>query len=238
MPSLTQKLDQILIEEENKRKTRERSGKFSPSSFGYCIRKQVFNRANIPQSNAFEVRTLRVFKAGKLFHDFFQGLLTQYESEVKIENEDICGYADIVIKDEKTVVDIKSMHSRGFWHLSKGGEIKTEKYHNILQLMTYVYLLGYDKGKLILTDKDTLCIQEYDFSLQNWKDEVEKELSLIKSAWENYQKGTLPAPNPRVFGTDKKTGTPNECMKYCNFRDYCFQLQGKPIPKTINDSEE
>lgn len=235
MPSLAQKLDQILLREQEQKKDRIRSGKFSPSSFGYCIRKQVFNRANLPPSNPIDIRTLRVFKAGDLFHDFFQSLLENVRTEVKIETDDICGYADIVIDDEKTVADIKSMHSKGFWYLAKCGDIKTEKFHNILQVMTYVYLLGYDKGKLIFTDKDTLCIEEYDFALENWKEHVEAEIEALKKAWKDYLEGTLPEPRARVFGTDKKTGIPNECLKYCSFRDYCFNLEGKKLPAEANN---
>lgn len=238
MPSLAQELDKKLLSEQELKKDRIRSGKFSPSNFGYCFRKQVFSRMNVPQSNPPDIRSLRVFKAGSIFHDFFQGLLPEHEIEVKIETDDICGYADIVIKESKTVVDIKTMHSKGFWYLAKAGNVETQKFHNILQVMTYVYLLGYEKGKLVFTDKDTLCIEEYDFTLDAWKEVVELEINTLKGLWQQYKdNGTLPLPAPRVFGNDKKTGEANECVKYCSYRDHCYKLQNKPLPRMESEND-
>ena len=125
------------------------SGKFNPSLFGCCYRRQYWKRKGEVPSNPFDARTLRVFKAGKLFHDFVQNLLISKEilnslenksraspaKEVLVESEDVKGYADVVRDNE--IVDIKSQHSKAFWYMSKfkGDDIKKEKYPNWLQVM-------------------------------------------------------------------------------------------------------
>jgi hypothetical protein len=220
---LSKKIDEMLLEEQEARGERVRSGKWSPSSFGYCFRKQFFNRQNITPSNPVDVRTLRVFKAGKLFHDFAQGLLPKGDCEVKVETDDVLGFADYVSED--CVYDIKSQHSGAFDYMDVPSyDINKERMSNILQVMTYVYLLGKKWGRLVFISKDDLRTKEYGFHIDQWKGQVYKELEVLRTAWETKE---LPPPEPRVFGTDKKTGEPNECKKYCVYRDHCYKLQGK-----------
>jgi hypothetical protein len=68
--TIQEMVDKALIRPE-----RVRSGKWSPSSFGGCYRKQFWNRKDEPKSNPPDARTLRVFAAGQLFHDFIQNII-------------------------------------------------------------------------------------------------------------------------------------------------------------------
>ena len=212
-------INQKLLAEQEERTKRQRSGKISPSSFGYCFRKQHWNRKNEPITNPVDVRTLRIFKAASLFHDFVQGLITEHQSEDKVETEDILGFADLITED--SVIDIKSEHSRSFfWRKKSGYDINKEKLPNILQLMTYAKLLNKPKGVLCIISKDDMCIDEYVFFLDKWQDKVEEELKTLRYYW---SKNELPPPQPRCYG--EKDGKPNECEKYCSFRDKCYELE-------------
>jgi hypothetical protein len=216
--TLAELVDKKLLEEQEKHKGRIRSGKFSPSSFGRCLRAQVLNRANVEKSNPTTILSLRKFAAGKLFHKFVQDLLPETRIEVAVETDDIFGYADVVVDSEKTVWDIKSQHSKAFWYMQKSTDISKDKETNILQVMTYVYLLGYEKGNLCFLSKDDMCIAEYSFDIKDWKPRVEKEISLLKTAWEKYQETKeLPPASPRAYNGNEG--------KYCDWQDYCVSYE-------------
>jgi hypothetical protein len=214
---IQQIINESLLAEQEKRKDRQRSGKFSPSMLGRCYRAQIWNRANVEQTEAPDVRTLRVFKVGHIFHEFVQGYFDKAQTEVKVESEHLFGYADLVLDD--TVIDIKSQHSRAFWYMEKTNyDIKKEKYPNILQVMTYAYLLKKPKGRLIFISKDDLCCAEYEFALDQWKDEIFKEMAQLKTWWKLYQDNeTLPPAEPRCYNG-------KECQ-YCNWKTKCKELE-------------
>ena len=201
-------IDEALLKEQESRKDRVRSGLWSPSSLGRCFRAQYWNRKNEPVTNPIESRVLRVFKCGKLFHNFVQEFLPEHQVEVKIQSEDILGYADIVTED--TVFDIKSMHSRGFWYMDKEGyDVKKEKYPNWLQLACYGVLLKKPKLCLVMVSKDDLCIAEYVQFTKDWEEDLNKELSTLRKHWVE----GLPKPEPRCYNG-------KECT-YCGFQTKC-----------------
>jgi len=80
-----------------------------------------------------------VFKCGNIFEDFVSVYLPDtIQKQVKVETEDVKGYADYVLPDE--VVDLKSQHSKSFWWSKRPDyDINVEKRPNILQVMTYAY---------------------------------------------------------------------------------------------------
>ena len=213
-----QKVINDKIEQEQiDRAGRVRSGLISPSSFGRCFRYQIWNRKNEPPTNPPDLRTLRVFKCGHLFHDFVESHLPPHQREVEIRVDDIYGFADIVLPDE--VVDVKSQHSKSFWYMEKSDyNIEKEKISNILQVCCYAHLLKKPKFTLMFVSKDDLCIAEYSFFTDKYVHLVNEELKALRGWWiaEN-----LPPKQPRAYGFDKKTGISNECGKYCSFRDKC-----------------
>lgn len=217
---------QQLINEGLVRGEHKRSGKWSPSSFGRCYRNQYWNRLDKPQSNPLDARTLRVFKAGGLFHDFVQRLLIEknkYEVEVLVESADVKGFADMVSENE--VVDIKSQHSKAFWYMAKiktDEQVKKDKYPNWLQVLYYTRELHKEFGRLVFISKDDLCIKEYVQPLDDfWLNQLEEELSVLRAIWVAQN---LPPASPRCFiGKDGKS---REC-NYCNYRDLCKQTEKK-----------
>jgi len=222
-------IDQALINEQQEYLKRERSGKWNPSSFGQCYRRQVWHRKNMKPSNPSDTRGLRVLKAGNLFHDYVQQFFPESDTEVLIETKDTKGYADIVREDE--VIDIKSQHSRAFWYMEKSEfDVTTEKIGHILQLMWYVLELRKKQGRLIYISKDDLCSSEYKFYPKDWEWKVKKELVILNSY---YDKNILPEAQPRLYPERKKNEEGKkevvgfkECQ-WCQFKDMCDKKEGK-----------
>ena len=196
------------------------TGKFSPSSFGMCYRAQIWNRMDVKKSNPPDARSLRVFKAGSLFHDFVQDLLPDIETyEVPVESNDVKGFADIVRENE--VIDIKSQHSKAFWWMvKKNCDIKKEKYNNWLQVLYYARELKKGFGRLVFISKDDLCIKEYVQPLdEHWLGQLDAELKALRYLW---KKQEIPPAQPRCEPTAK--GTYWHC-DYCNWKDKCNSLE-------------
>jgi hypothetical protein len=210
---LQQKIDEALLAEQEARKDRVRSGKWKPSMLGRCYRAHYWARQSEPESNPVDTRTLRVFAAGKLFHNFVQGFLPNTQVEVKVEDDNIMGYADVV--GDETVYDIKSQHSKAFWYSKKAGyDVKKEKFTNWLQVMLYAKMLGKKFGCLMFVSKDDLCIDEYVEALSDWEGEVDKELKALNDFW---VAGVLPEAKPRAYNG-------KECT-YCSYLDKCNEYE-------------
>ena len=206
--SVLEKVDKLLLQEEEKKASRTRSGKWSPSSFGKCYRAQYWNRLNEPKTNPLEAKTLRIFKVGNLIHNFFQGILgMEYSSEVKVETENVLGFADLVNIEE--VVDIKSVRSYQYKLMKdrkKKYDFKTEKKDNILQVAYYGKSLGKKRGRLIFVDKDSLDVIEFEFAISEFEKELQEELDILNGFW---TKQKLPPAMPRCYNG-------KECS-YCGY---------------------
>jgi len=214
---LAKLIDDYLLKQQEERSKKERSGMWSPSSFGRCYRYQFWNRKNEPQTNPPDIRSLRIFSCGHLFHDFVQGFLPEKQTEVEVNYEDIHGFADVVTAD--CVYDIKSIHSKGFFYLEKE-DIKVGKRNNWLQVATYAIALNKPKICLCFVSKDDLLINEYVDHTEKWIEEVKKELLPLREAW---QGNSLPPALPRSYGS-KKFGD-RECDKYCAYKNKCYEME-------------
>ena len=214
--TLQKRINEHLLREQEERKNRQRSGKFNPSSFGRCYRAQIWNRANEPVTDAPDERSLRIFRAGQLFHDFVQSFIPDNQIEVEVETKNVKGFADIVSKD--CVYDIKSQHSRAFWWMKHPSyDIKKEKYNNWLQVAFYAIRLKKPKMSLVFISKDDLCVEEYIEQTKNWDKPLRNELRSLNRYWMNFQKDKrLPVAKPRAYGG-------KEC-KYCSFKTKCEGL--------------
>jgi len=214
---------QVLLDKALERKEKPRSGKFSPSMLGKCYRAQIWNRQNIPQSNPPDERTLRVFKAGLLFHEFVQGVIAKAspsaQIEVLIENDDFKGYTDIVLDDE--VIDLKSQHSRAFWHRRnlEWRQLKPKLMPNILQVVYYAVELKKTKARLVFISKDDLSIQEYPLNVADYTLELNGEIATLRDFW-FYE--ALPPAMPRAYPDDN--GKLQECG-YCSWKDHCIETE-------------
>ena len=219
--SLQDKIDQDLIEKAKKNESRERSGKFGASSFGKCYRAQVLNRQNVKPTNPLTIDTLHMFEAGKLVHDYIQQYYTASQVEVKVEDDNFIGYADIVADNE--VIDIKSVNPAYFFHSGFGEKRKTftvseideiilrKKVNNILQVTDYALRLSKDQIRLVFFSRDLsygIRAHEWIGRTSDWEGHVKEERAKLMEYWNNK---TLPPVGPRLY--DGK-----ECQ-YCQFYD-------------------
>jgi len=214
-----------LIDNALVRPDRIRSGKWNPSSFGMCFRQQFWNRKDETPSNPPDERTMWVFAAGQLFHDFVQGLVCTEHSDAKkevcVESEDVKGFADLVLPNE--VIDIKSQNSRAFWYMAKkNADIKKVKYTNWLQVLYYARELNKEFGRLVFISKDDLCIKEYVQPLDAyWLKQIDAELSALRYLW---KKDELPPALPRCEPNAK--GEFWQCS-YCRWHQLCLDAENK-----------
>jgi hypothetical protein len=215
--NIQKRIDLKLQEEQDARKDRIRSGKWSPSSLGGCHRKQFYNRKDEPKSNPPDERALRVFKVGSMFHEFVQDLLKDENTqlEVRVETDDVLGFADMVTPDE--VIELKSQHSRAFWWMGKSSEpITVQKRDHCIQAAFYALQLERKWIRLVYISKDDLCVNEYRLELNDKLiTTVEQELEELNAWW---IKNELPPAKPVLYvGKDGKS---SECS-YCSWKDKC-----------------
>lgn len=219
-------IDESLAAEQEARKGKARSGKYSPSSLGKCFRAQYWNRKDFPKSDAPDARTLRVFRAGDFFHDFVQETIVNKFPEIKCEvpvelDNDFFGYADMV--NDTTVWELKSQHS-GSFHYMDEENIADSRRPNWLQNALYAYALKKEYIVLCFISKDDLSIRQFAQPLSAWIDELQKEITVLRNIW---TKNVLPPATPRCY-IDKKTGNSKECS-FCNWRSACSQIEGKDM---------
>ncbi len=202
-------IDKALSREQESRKGRKRSGKWSPSSFGKCYRAQIYNRLNMSITNPPDSRILRVFKVGKMFHDFVEYYIPHREKEVVCEKDDIFGYADIVTQD--SVIDLKSQHSKAFWYMKKETyNIAEEKKTNWLQVACYAWILKKKYCKLVFISRDDLSIMPYTMPTEKWLKPLGEELTKLRIYWGDKE---LPKGEARAYNG-------KECQ-YCGWRTLC-----------------
>ena len=212
MIDFQKEIDNFLAKKQEEKKDRISSNRWNPSSFGRCLRMQVWKRRGEPESNPPDERTLRVFKAGFLFEEFALSCIKGIDKQVRIETDDVVGYADAT--DADTVYDVKSQHSKSFWYMKKFAkrDVAHQKYCNWLQVMTYAMELDKCYSSLVFISKDDLCIKQFILPYDStWERCIMKELRMLNKWWAN---GKLPEAKPRAFNG-------NECAKFCSYRDRC-----------------
>ena len=148
----------------------------------------------------------------------------KYQTEVKVESDDVLGFADMAGENE--IIDIKSQHSKSFWWMAKKDcDIKKEKYSNWLQVLYYARELKKDFGRLVFISKDDLCIQEYVQPLDSyWLDEIGDEILILRSYWRSK---ILPPAAPRC--EPNKKGEDWHC-NYCAYKDLCKKTEEENEP--------
>lgn len=220
-------IDGVLHQEQESRKDRVPSGKWNPSLFGSCKRRQFFKRKNESVSNPTDERGLRVLKVGTMFHDFIQEKFSDFAKEndfeilieEKVETDDVLGFADIVTPFE--VVELKTQHSRAFWWMSKSDKPITEqKREHFLQACFYALMLEKKYIRLVYISKDDLCINEYRVELDDKHIiYLEQEIEKMDEYWVF---DILPPAIPILY--KDKDGVSKECQ-YCMWRDKCKQIE-------------
>lgn len=219
-----------LRKEYEERKTRIRSGKYNPSSFGRCFRNQYWNKLNEPKSNEPDDRGLRRMDLGlaqeKRICDKIILQAPHLRFQVRCETDTCLGFADIVDDQLSEVSDIKTASSRSFHYDEKelnSGKTPAEVYfNNFLQVMWYTQFLNKKYGRIVKVSKDDSVMAEPREELNDfWKDKLEMELTTL-----NYYKDfkTLPPAEPR---------TSWDC-KFCDWETKCKEMNKKGKEKNAN----
>ena len=214
-------LTQHIENQIEKDKSRKRSGKWNPSSFGRCFRLQYWSRKNKIPSNPPSLDTIKMFRIGNIVEDDLSSLLPKDCCQVKVDWEDVFGYADYVDSDD--VVDFKTA---GNWQWKKvtklGYDIAFDNESYVLQVMSYAIILGKEHGHLLFIQKDTYATKLFSFKTEEWRDRVDSELFTLRNFW-NQDK--LPPPQPRAYNG-------KDC-NYCQYLNSCIEQShndGMPHP--------
>lgn len=195
--------------DQEKRKDRLPSGKISPSSFGWCYRRQWYKAHGQEVTDPMDFQGWAKTTLGQVIHRVFQAMFPKECCEVKVETEDCFGYADIVLEDR--VIDIKSQSDWAFkYHTKKGFDVKSEKVDNWLQVAFYAMALNKPTCELdFVNQKQISDIVEYEDETVKWIGKVEAEIRNIKEKI----KGEIPPKEPRLYAG-------RECA-YCGWRTIC-----------------
>ena len=215
--------ESINQERETHKKKRE---SWYPTDLGKCLTGAYWARMG-KEPIEFSDRQLRVFKVGTIFERFITDLIDENKNGYKVELQvpvrdeklDLSGYADMVIttSEKRIVYEIKSIHSRAFWHMEREGGAAE---HYKLQLFAYLYMLNIDEGRLLYISKDDLAISEYVVLRNNKKLEVEflREMEILNRAWRDKKP---PKPEPTIIKEGNKYKI-NWKAKYCSYHHHCL----------------
>lgn len=122
---------------------------WSASSAGYCMRKAIFDRLQVPYTGdeVDEARKQRIFSSGHIFHEWIQRITADsgasIAQEIELLDKDfmIKGHCDDIIRvgDHLILYDYKTAHSRSF-HYAKDRQLEVSHYHK-MQAGTYMYMI-------------------------------------------------------------------------------------------------
>ena len=195
-------IDQFLLDKA--KEARDYGDFWSASSAGYCMRRNIFSRLQIPPVEE-DARKQRVFAVGHIFHEFVQNITKEagisIASEERLEDNDLMvrgHFDDIIEVDGKPILyDYKSVSSRSFSY-KKEDEVG---YYHMMQVGTYLYMLNkkgdfglIKEGRLLHISKDDLRQMEQQVL---WTKELAKEVIAywleMNKAWGAFKKsGWLP----------------------------------------------
>jgi len=176
---------------------------WSASSAGYCMRKVIMERLQIPYTSTVP-RVQRVFSAGDVFHEWLQritkgaGVSIAQELELVDDERMIKGHVDdlVLINDHLILYDYKSAHSRSF-HYAKD---RPMSYYHKMQVGTYMYMLRsavintprlliggetLKEARVLKISKDDLCMMEHQLL---WTPALEKEITRYWDTLNRYWK--------------------------------------------------
>lgn len=187
---------------------------WSASSAGYCMRKTIFDRLQVPYVTE-DPRKQRVFESGHIFHEWLQRLTKEIgvsiAQEVELQDEELMvrGHFDdlVLINGELILYDFKTAHSRSFTYAKD----RPMSWYHRLQLATYLYMIRILQNEEVkpswldglpeLTESRVLTISKDDLRLDEkqllWSEALSNEVrdywTALNEAWYKFTKsGKLP----------------------------------------------
>lgn len=232
-------------EERAKRTRQKKNNEISPSSLGFCFRKQVLDSMGMGTDP--DMRLLKIFWQGNYIHDdMVYPVLKKYfdelseEKGIRVENErwlDIkvmhkgvelnfrAFVDDIIVKgDEEIPIEVKSIGYE-FMKLTEG------KMSHQIQLMCYIGLLGAKKGYLLYIFKPTLESKQfpYEFHKEMYDGILDRAVRLTE-----YKKaGIIPYAEAMIEAEkgDYWFKKEKQCETICSYLTYCLQNKEEILPE-------
>lgn len=200
---------------------REKSD-YSPirmSSAGKCQRAIAYQLHGF-EGEPLPSRSIMVFRLGDTIEKELKSLIQKYYPDqieypeepckVIVAGKEIHGHIDGMIKNPKTILEIKSINTMAFKRL--GTEVS---YDYQCQAVCYMKAHGLTKTLFIFYNKDTSHLQEIEvnYSEDTWNQIVQRFTNVIKSTKDN-----LPS---KEYGPDDKGKLDWHCS-YCSFNKTCW----------------
>lgn len=212
--SIEKLLEKDILKEEDQYKDDIYRTHWRVSNSGRCYRYQYWYRMGIEMSDPVDLKVLKIFRVGDLFHRDLQSLLPENTVEVNLITEDVTGHCDRLgnnfVEDFKTV---NSLH----WNFITKKDYDVEKDNNqyCYQLMKYCHFFNKPEGRLTFINKNTYEMRTFVIEYKDWKKRIEEELVQLREYWKTQE---LPPAIPRCYGF-------KEC-NYCSFRKECNRIEG------------
>lgn len=216
-----------------KAKAEKRSGVFSMSKMGHCLRQimmeerkydELYPNKYIPPTP----QQFRVFAAGYLFERFCVENTKDITvaSQIPCEYRGVKGTADVVLNDSgKNVLgDWKSVHSDKFGYLGKEGvdDSYAQQMTSYYMSLKDKYNLE-DKGIVIYVEKNSILMKEVEFCFKDYIGKVNAKIDLYERA-----KATDVLPDGLPLGEDGRipwqcfsNGKKNGCRLWCSYIRHC-----------------
>ena len=210
-------IDQKLLQAQEEKAKKERSGLWAPGRFGRCYRFQYWSRKKEIETNPPDITALRRFKVGSVFHDYIQKFYPQELTEIEVKQDDIIGYLDV--EQHSFVIDIKTVKEWEYKHICKEDfNVEEDKEPNCMQVCTYAWLRNKPNAILCFVNIASLESKEFILNVAEWIPKIQEELAILRGFWE---KEVVPPAIPRAYGG-------KECS-YCSYRDKCNKFEGKEV---------
>lgn len=205
-----EKLDIFLLNEEEKESSNhlKTENLFYAHECGLCPRLSFLERTSPIKES---IKTLKVFRVGKIFHKFlqeeiFKGLSSEQEFTIHKKDLEIRGRCDILEGD--IIIEFKTCRNLNY--------IFVPKEENIEQLNFYLGASGLQKGKIIYIDKNNLEMMEFDINFDR---------KLFERTIENFEYIRDCLKKKLNIKDVEPKFSPN-CY-YCKYKSICFPKQKK-----------
>lgn len=228
---------QKIIAEELAKEEKHPKDNWWVTDLSKCLRGVYYERQGLEPDTPITDRVRRVFKVGKVFEDWITTTLERREDlqlipqeKLALPEKHLTGRLDLALIDNDSkkvvIVELKTMHSNGFWYREKEGF--TALPHHKEQLMLYMYLYGLkhkiDPREIVgivgYVSKDDLTMMEI---ITSYQEDIVKEalrkLDILEEAWAKQE--------PPLFAEDiafdkvKGKWIVNWTAKYCNYHKRC-----------------
>lgn len=194
-------------------------GYFHPSQLGRCLREVWFARFKAPRDKAPSsdqlFRDHMIFETGTYVGVFFQnlceraGYLRAREVRVVDHAARIIGHADgdIEVDNQKAVLEIKTINTRGFMMLQKPHE------SHMRQIHAYMKPMRRELTSVVYLDKDRGAAKEFvvPFSKATYQEHVVQRVARF---FRHVRQRTAP---------EKEGNSPHEMpCRFCSFQRVCY----------------